>query len=114
MKEIKEEHKALLKGMGLKEEDLKLFDGKYVNYEYDELKGVRIYDPYYKTSYDEYIDVDGWSSWSSEADTFMSDILKGATEEAKRREEISPKPSNEDIAQSLEEKFGKKTKSDSQ
>jgi len=114
MMEIKEDHKELLKGMGLKEEDLKLFDGKYVSYEYDELKGVRLYDPYYKTSYNEYIDVDGWSSWSSEEDTFMNDILKGAREEAERREKISPKPSNEDMAQSLEEKFRKKTTSDAE
>jgi len=112
--EIKEDHKELLKGMGLKEDDLKLFDGKYVNYEYDEMKGVRIYDPYYKTSYNEYINVDGWSSWSSEGNTFMSDILKGAREEAERREKMSPKPSHEDITQSLGEKFGKKTIPDSE
>ena len=114
MMTINGEHKKILKGMGLKEEDLKLFDGKYVKYEYDEMKGVRIYDPYYKTSYNEYIDVDGWSAWSLEEDTFMSDILKGAREEAKRREEMSPQPSHEDMAQSLEGKFGKKTTPDSE
>ena len=106
--EIKEDHKELLKGMGLKEEDFKLFDGKFVNYEYDDEKGVRIYDPYYRTSYNEYIGVDGWSSWSYEKDTFMSDILKGTKKEAARRDGPSPKPSQDEISQSLQEKFGEK------
>jgi hypothetical protein len=48
--EIREEHKALLKILGLKEEDFELFDDKFVRYEYDEEKGVRLYDPYYETS----------------------------------------------------------------
>jgi len=106
--EIKEDNKELLKGMGLKEEDFKLFDGKYVNYEYDDEKGVRIYDPLYRTSYNEYIGVDGWSSWSYEKDTFMSDILKGTKKEAARREGPSPKSSQDEISQSLQEKFGEK------
>ena len=54
MMDIKPEHKELLKSLGLKEEDFSLFDGKDVRYEVDEEKGVRIYDPYYTTSYDEY------------------------------------------------------------
>ena len=112
--EIKEDHKELLKSLGLKDEDFELFDGRFVSYEYDEEKGVRIYDPYYKTSYDEYIDVDGWSSWSSEEDTFMSDILKEAKEEAMRRERMSLKPSQEDIAKSIQKKFGKEDDSDSE
>lgn len=106
--EIKEDHRTLLKGMGLKDEDFRLFDGKNVDYVYDEEKGVRIYDPYYRTSYNEYVNVDGWSSWSSEQDTFMSDILKGARQKAKEREEISARPTQEDITDSLREKFGKK------
>jgi hypothetical protein len=106
--DIKEDHKELLKGMGLKEDDFKLFDGKFVTYEHNDEKGVRIYDPYYRTSYDEYIGVDGWSSWSSEEDTFMSDILKESKKEAVRREEVSPKPSQGEISQSLQEKFGEK------
>lgn len=107
--EIREEHKELLRGLGLKDEDFDLFDDKYVRYEYDEKKGVRIYDPYYATSYNEYIDVDGWSSWSVENDTFMSDILEGARKEMLRRESLSPKPSQEEIAETLQIKFkGKK------
>ena len=62
--EIKKEHKELLKSLGLNEGDFDVFDGKYVTYEYDEHKGVRLYDPLYRTSYNEYIDVDGWSAWS--------------------------------------------------
>jgi hypothetical protein len=79
---IKEEHKMLLKSMGLTEEDFDLFDGKHVQYEYDEEKGVRIHDPFYETSYNEYIGIDGWSSWSSENDTFMHNIIKGVPEKA--------------------------------
>ena len=110
--EIKESHKALLKRMGLDDEDFLSFDGKYVSYEYDEEKGVRLYDPYYRTSYEEYIDVDGWSSWSSENDSFMTDILKGAEEEMRQREEISPKPTEEEITDSLRVRFKKKTPSE--
>jgi hypothetical protein len=112
--EIKEDHRDLLRSLGLKEEDFKLFDGKFVRYEFDGEKGVRLYDPYYMTSYNEYIDADGWSSWSYEQDTFMSDILKGAKKKAGIREKASPKPNQEEIAQSLEKKFGKKITSDSQ
>jgi hypothetical protein len=105
---IKEEHKALLKAMGLTEEDFKRFDGKEVTYEFDEEKGVRLYDPYYATSYSEYIDVDGWSSWSSESDTFMSNILEKARAEASRREAMSPKATQEEISEAMRKKFGKK------
>ena len=106
--EIKEGHKKLLKAMGLTEEDFKHFDGKDVSYEVDEEKGVRLYDPYYATSYSEYIDVDGWSSWSSEQDTFMSNILEKAQTEARRRETISPKANHEEITKAMQKKFGKK------
>jgi hypothetical protein len=108
--DIKKKHKELLKGLGLKEEDFEMFDGRYVRYEYDEEKGVRIYDPYYATSYNEYIDVDGWSSWSSDSDTFMRDILKGAQEETRRREALSPKPGQKEITEALQKKFGGKSK----
>ena len=110
--EIKDEHKELLKSMGLKEEDFKRFNGTSVSYEFDPVKGVRLYDPDYETSYDEYIDVDGWSAWSSEQNTFMGDILKPTWEEVERREKIDRKPSQEKFADSLENKFGKKTDSD--
>jgi len=86
--EIKDEHKTLLKTLGLKDEDFIRFDGKSVTYEFDWVKGVRLYDPDYETSYNEYIDVEGWSAWSSENDTFMGDILKGAWEEVERREKM--------------------------
>jgi len=104
---IDEEHKNLLKAIGIKEEDFILFDGKTVTYEFDAKKGVRIYDPYYSTSYTEYIDVDGWSSWSTEQDSFTSDILHEAKAEAERREKLSPKPTQEELAQSIKRKFGK-------
>jgi hypothetical protein len=106
--DIKEDHRELLKALGLTEEDFKRFDGKQVAYEYHEEKGVRLYDPYYRTSYDEYIDVDGWSSWSCEQDTFMSQILKDAQAEAKRREAVSPKATPEEVTEAMEKKFGKK------
>ena len=104
---IDEEHKNLLKAIGIKEEDFILFDGKTVTYEFDAKKGVRIYDPYYSTSYTEYIDVDGWSSWSTEQDSFTSDILHEAKAKAERREKLSPKPTQEELAQSIKRKFGK-------
>jgi len=104
---IDEEHKNLLIALGLKGEDFTLFDGKTVTYEFDGSKGVRIYDPYYSTSYKEYIDVDGWSSWSTEQDSFTSDILQEAKAEAERREKLSPKPTQEELAHSIKMKFGK-------
>lgn len=105
---IEEKHKPLLRELGLTDEDFEKFDGKFVNYEYDEEKGVRIYDPYYTTSYNEYIGVDGWSAWSSEKDTFMSDILKGAQEKAKLAEQKSEGPAQDEIAEALKKKFGHK------
>ncbi len=111
---INNAHKALLRDLGLKDEDFELFDDEYVRYEYDEKKGVRIYDPYYATSYNEYIDVDGWSAWSVESDTFMTDILKGAREEMLRREALSPTPSQDEIAETLEKKFKGKKKHEKQ
>jgi len=104
---IVEKHKKLLIALGIKEEDFSLFDGKTVTYEFDEKKGVRLYDPYFQTSYSEYIDVDGWSAWSTEQDSFTSDILQEAKAEAQRREKLSPKPTQEEIAHSLKVKFGK-------
>jgi len=107
--EVKEEHKKLLKKLGLTDEDFGRFDGKFVRYEYDEKRGVRIYDPYYETSYNEYIGIDGWSAWSDENDTFMSDILKGAHEEVRQREASSAKTDQQEISKALEKKFGRKT-----
>ena len=107
--EVKEEHKALLKSLGLDDEDFERFDGEFVRYEYDEKKGVRIYDPYYSTSYNEYIGIDGWSAWSDENDTFMSDIMKGTHEEVRRKELSNPRANQEKISEALEKKFGKKT-----
>jgi len=109
---IKSEHRELLKSLGLKEEDFELFDGKEVRYEVDEEKGVRIYDPYYVTSYDEYIASDGWSSWSSENDTFMSDILRDARKKVAEMESRSLPPAEGEITQSLKTKFGEKDSSD--
>jgi hypothetical protein len=105
---IEKGHKKLLIQMGLKEKDFRLFDGKYVTYEHDAEKGVRLYDPYYATSFNEYIGVDGWSAWSSEADTFMSDVLGPAKAEAEKRAKKNLKPSGEEVAQALEKRFGKK------
>jgi len=109
---IEENHKSLLKELGLTEEDFEKFDGKFVTYEYDEQKGVRLYDPYYHTSYNEYIGVDGWSAWTSEKDTFMSDILKGAKEKATRAEQKGHPPDHREIEEALMKKFGTKTKED--
>lgn len=103
--DIKEEHKDILKSMGLKDDDFRLFDGENVSYEYDPEKGIRLYDPDYMTSYPEYIDIEGWSSWSSEQDTFVNDVVKPAQEVARQREAISPKPDDEEILESLKKKF---------
>jgi hypothetical protein len=51
--------------------------------------------------------VDGWSSWSAEQDPFTSKILHEAKAEAERREKLSPKPTQEEIAHSIKVKFGK-------
>jgi hypothetical protein len=104
--EIKDNHKTLLLKLGLKEGDFKLFDGKQVTFEFQEDKGVRLYDPYYQTSYSEYIGVDGWSAWSSEEDRFMSQVFIAAKKEAARREKV--KPSQEEFASALEKKFSQK------
>lgn len=112
MIEIKPEHKELLKKLGLKEEDFELFDGRQVRYEVNEEKGVRIYDPYYVTSYDEYIASNGWSSWSSENDTFMSDILRDTRKRVAEMESRSPRPAEGKITQALKTKFGETDSSD--
>ncbi len=110
--EIKEEHKDLLLKLGLKEEDFQLFDGRQVTYEFEEKKGVRLYDPFYQTSYSEYIGLDGWSAWSTEGDTFISEVFTAAKREAGRREEISQKLSQRDVAEALEKKFQKSRNKD--
>ncbi len=104
--DIKKEHKTLLKGLGLTEVDFEHFDGKEVTYEFDEEKGVRLYDPDYMTSYNEYIDVDGWSAWSSEGDTFMSDVLEKVWAETERKAKAGQRASNEQIKDSMMKKFG--------
>ncbi len=110
--EVKKEHKPLLRRLGLKDEDFERFDGKFVRYEHDDQKGVRIYDPYYETSYDEYIGIDGWSAWSSENDTFMSDVLKKTHEQVRATLSDRPKASEAEITDALEKKFGKKPSKD--
>lgn len=111
---IDETHKAFLKGMGLKERDFERFDGKFVRYEFDEEKGIRIYDPYYMTSYEEYIGVDGWSAWSSENDTFMSDILKKTRGTVARKKGQSADAEKGDVSEALRKKFPGKVKTDPQ
>lgn len=106
--EIKEEHKELLRGMGLKDKDFELFDGRFVTYEFSPEKGVRLYDPYYATSYNEYIGIDGWSAWSSEGDDFMSNILKEAKEKARKAEVLSRRPDEAQLAAAMAKKFAKK------
>lgn len=102
---IPEDHRSLLFELGLREEDLSLIDGRFVKYEFDPEKGVRLYDPYYRTSYNEYIDVDGWSAWSSEKDTFMSDITGPALELLREIESNNPKPDQKEIQTQLESRF---------
>ncbi len=106
--DVKAEHKPLLRTLGLKDEDFERFDGKFVRYEYDAEKGVRIYDPYYETSYDEYIGIDGWSAWSVENDTFMTDILKKTHDHIQKTAADRPRATDDDIKDALEKKFGKK------
>ncbi|RJR34806.1 MAG: hypothetical protein C4576_25840 [Desulfobacteraceae bacterium] len=105
---IPEEHKELLKELGLSENDFQCFNGESVSYEFDENRGVRLYDPYYRTSYQEFIEVDGWSAWSLEKDTFMSDLLEETRAEVARAQAKSAKPSQEEIAKAMQKRFGKK------
>ena len=104
--EIKEEHKPLLKELGLDESDFERFDGRFVRYEYDEKLGVRIYDPYYHTSYEEYIDSDGWSAWSSEQDAFMRNILKTSRDTARKIQTPDAGEGREKVTRALRKKFG--------
>jgi hypothetical protein len=110
--DIKEEHKELLRKLGLTDQDFELFDGKQVRYEYEAEKGARIYDPYYDTSYNEYIGIDGWSAWSSEKDTFMSDILEGVAELIQTRTVHSPACYDQETSKALQKKVGNKTDSE--
>jgi len=105
--EVEEEHKTLLKKLGLGDDDFACFDGKFVSYEFDAKRGVRIYDPYYTTSYNEYIGIDGWSAWSDENDTFMSNMLKAAHEEVRRKVGSDAMPGEQEISEALQKKFGK-------
>ncbi|OQX66061.1 MAG: hypothetical protein B5M55_01440 [Desulfococcus sp. 4484_242] len=111
---IKAKHKPLLKKMGLSEDDFARFDGKHVSYEFDLERGVRIYDPFYTTSYDEYIGIDGWSAWSSENDTFMSHILKGSGEKREGTKAPRPKADIQQMSSYLQKKFGKSSETDVQ
>ena len=104
--EIEDEHKKLLLKLGLKEGDFKLFDGKHVTFEFRQDKGVRLYDPYYQTSYSEYIGVDGWSAWSTEEDRFLGRVFKQARREVEKRDKRMP--TQEDLPTALERKFPKK------
>ncbi len=106
MMNIPSAHKDLLKSLGLVDEDFTLFDGKWVTYEYDSENGVRLYDPHYRTTYNEYIGIDGWSAWSVEEDSFMSDILK-PTREAVKKRRIAPARA-ETVSEALQKKFGSK------
>jgi hypothetical protein len=105
---IPEEHKEHLRELGLTEEDFPRFDGESVSYEHDPDRGVRLYDPYYRTSYREYIELDGWSSWSHEKDTFMSGLLEATRANVERAEAMSEKPSQEEIARVMQKKLGKR------
>jgi len=109
---VKEEHKPLLRKLGLGDDDFRRFDGKHVRYEPDPVLGVRIYDPYYTTSYNEYIGIDGWSAWSSENDTFMSDILKGSIEEIRRKETARSEADMKKLSKALQQKFEKNREPD--
>jgi len=108
--EIDRAHRALLKGMGLTEEDFTRFDEKFVRYEFDAEKGVRLYDPYYMTSYNEYIGIDGWSAWSSENDTFQSDILKRSRERLEKEKRERTGRDNADVSDALRKKFPGRSK----
>jgi len=112
--EVKEEHKPVLRKLGLGDDDFGRFDGEFVRYEFDERRGVRIYDPYYATSYKEYIAIDGWSAWSDENDTFMSDILKGSLEKIRQEDALRPEPDMEGISKALQKRFGKISSSDAE
>ena len=104
--DIKSEHRNLLKKLGLKEKDFELFKNKTLKYEFDKEKGVRIHDPYYDTSYNEYIGIDGWSAWSSEDDKFMSNILS-ASKEAVLKSKFDQEALQQDkISTAIQKKFG--------
>jgi len=110
--DIKGEHKSLLLSLGLREEDFLRFDDKNVRYEYDAEKGVRLYDPYYQTSYEEYIGVDGWSAWSTEKDDFMRGILEGL-EDDRAKTAVPVEQYRKEVTEALKKKFGGKAEEDS-
>jgi hypothetical protein len=90
--DIPESHKELLRRLGVGDEDFDLFDGVKVGYEFDPEKGVRLYDPAYRTSYDGYIEVEGWSAWSSEDDRFMEELFPQGLPERAPDEETTVSP----------------------
>lgn len=110
--DISDAHKDLLMHLGLCEADFDRFDGTFVTYEFDEKKGVRLYDPYYQTSYEEYIGIDGWSAWSTEDDSFMTDILKPTHDTVNRIKTAPPKAEPESVPETLEKKFAVKKQGD--
>ncbi len=102
---IKEEHKLLLKAMGINNEDFELFEKGKVSYEFDDKKGVRIYDPYHLTSYRGYIEIDGWSSWSSEEDNFMENIIN-ALKDKVSKVNLSQDERQKIFEEHIKKKFG--------
>jgi len=102
--DIPEKHKQILNHMGIDDNEFTLFDGKTVIYEYDHERGVRIYDPYYKTSTNRYIGVDGWTSWSSEDDEFLNQLFPNGPP---RPAEAIVEATGEKALKKLKEKFGK-------
>lgn len=104
--DIKSEHINLLKKLGLKEKDFELFKNETLKYEFDKEKGVRIHDPYYDTSYNEYIGIDGWSAWSSENDNFMSNILSASKEAVLKSKSDQGALQQDKISAAMQKKFG--------
>jgi hypothetical protein len=102
---IPEEHKELLRGMGITSEEFDHFDGNILTYEYDLHKGVRIYDPLHKTSTTHYIDIDGWTPWSNEEDDFMAQLFpRGLPERAQAVIDAT----GEEAVEKLKKKYEKK------
>ncbi len=105
MMEIPEEHKEVLRKMGVAEAEFSLFDGKTLTYESDPEKGVRIYDPAQKTSIQMYVGIDGWTSWSSEDDDFMSRLFPDGPPQ---RANAVTRATGEEAVKEVKEKFKKK------
>ncbi len=103
---IPEKDRRILQSLGVQGDEFSLFDGVNLTYESDPEKGIRLYDPYYRTSCTLYIAVDGWTSWSGEDDRFMEQLFPEGLPSRPSDEETRLSPAQ---VEELKKKYQDKT-----